>query len=68
MGNLRRRARKSSRKELTIEQIEEEKEKERQRSYNRRYSTSDITIGAAPPIQIEHRNSMGSIMDRPLLA
>ena len=59
MGNLRRRAKKSSRKELTTEQIEEEKEKTRQRSYNRRHSTSDIT----PPIQTEHRNSMGSIMD-----
>jgi hypothetical protein len=29
MGNIRRRERKSSRKELTIEKIEEEKEKER---------------------------------------
>ena len=66
MGNLRRRARKSSRKELTTKQIEEEKEKARQRSYNRRNSTGDITIGTAPPIQIEHRNSMGSIMDTPL--
>ena len=66
MGNLHRRARKSSRKELTTEQIEEEKEKARQRSYNRRHSTGDITIGTAPPIQIEHRNSMGSIMDTPL--
>ena len=67
MGNLRRRARKSSRKEITIDQIEEEKEKARQRSYNRRHSTSDITIGTAPPIQMECRNSMGSIMDTPLL-
>ena len=66
MVNLRRRARKSPRKELTIEKIEEEKEKERQRSYNRRHSTGDITIGPAPPIQIERRNSMGSIMDTPL--
>ena len=66
MGNLRRRARKSSRKELTTEQIEEEKEKARRRSYNHRHSTGDITIGTAPPIQIERRNSMGSIMDTPL--
>ena len=66
MGNLRRRARKSSRKELTTEQIEEEKEKKRQRSYNHRHSTGDITIGTAPTIQTEHRNSMGSIMDTPL--
>ena len=61
MGNLRRRARKSSRKELTTKQIEEENEKARQRSYNRRHSTADITIGPAPPIQIDHRNSNGSI-------
>ena len=66
MGNICRRARKSSRKELTTEQIKEEKEKARQRSYNRRHSTGDITIETAPPIQTEHRNSMGSIMDTPL--
>ena len=66
MGNLCRRARKTSRKELTTEKIEEEKEKARQRSYNRRHSTGDTTIGTAPPIQTERRNSMGSIMDTPL--
>jgi len=49
MGNLCRRAIKSSRKELTVEKIKEEKEKERQRSYNRRYSIGDITVGHAPP-------------------
>ena len=65
MGNIHRRERKSSRKELTIEKIKEEK-KARQRSYNCRHSTGDITIGTAPPIQIECRNSMGSIMDTPL--
>ena len=66
MGSFRRRARKSLRKELTIEKIEEDKEKERQKAYNPRHSTGDITIGPAPPIQIERRNSMGSIMDTPL--
>ena len=56
MRNLRRKTRKSSRKELTTEQIEEEKEKAIQRSYNHRHSTGDITIGTTPPIQIERRN------------
>ena len=51
-----------------MEQIEEEKEKARQRSYNCQHSTGDITIGLAPPIQMEHRTSMDSIMDTPLSA
>ena len=68
MGNLHRRASKSSRKELSTKKIEEEKEKERQRSYNHRHSTCDITIGPVPPIQMERNNSMGLIMHTPLLA
>lgn len=67
MGNLFRRARKSSRKELTTEPIEAEKEKARQRSYNHRHSIADIRIGPTPPIQMEYRNSMGSIMGKPLV-
>jgi hypothetical protein len=42
---------------------EKEKEKERKRSYNHRHSLGDITIGPTPPIQIESRNLMVSIMD-----
>ena len=66
MGNIHTREIKSSRKEHTVEKIEKEKEKERQMSYNCRHWTCDIKIGPTPPLQMEHRNSMGSIMDTPL--
>ena len=68
MGNIRKRARKSSRKELRVEEIKEAKEKAIQRSCNLRHSTGDITIGPAPSPQMERRNLMGSIMDTPFSA
>lgn len=50
MGNLCKRERKSSRKELTIETLKEEKENVRQTPYNYRHSTSHITIGPTTPV------------------
>ena len=68
MGNIFKREIKSSRKELTTDQIEEEKGKEIQISYNHRHSSGDITIGHAPPIQMERSNLMGLIMDNTIIS
>ena len=49
--------------------LQQRKQKKgRKRSYNYRHSTTEITIGPTSPLQMECRNSMGSIMDTPFLA